>query len=213
MGPRPPERRPYAPRLPLDERREQLLSAALRIAVDRGFHAVTVDAVARAYDVTRPVVYSAFASRADLLDALLEQGEQRALSRLAAVFPAVPAKGEDVDPDDLLLKGIAAYLHAVTADPDTWRIILVPPEGAPAELTERIGHQRRTMLATPRGLTEWGLTHRGDADVDPDLFARGLHARGGGREAAARGPGGVDGRAVHRVHPHRTGGAGTKMTP
>ena len=167
-----PGKKPYAPRLPAAQRREQLLDAAQRIALDRGFHAVTVDGVAKACGVTRPVVYGLFEDRTALLSALLTRGEERALAGLAQVFPDVPGPEDDVDPDALLLRGITAYLQTVAADPDTWRIILVPPEGAPPELNERVNAQRRVMLRTLRGLLDWGLPRRGGPPVDPDLFAR-----------------------------------------
>jgi AcrR family transcriptional regulator len=168
-----PSRRPYAPRLPAGQRREQVLDAALAVALEQGFHAVTVDGVARATGVTRPVVYGLFADRTELLAALLDRSERRALEQLVAVLPGVPAAGETVDPDELLVHGVAAYLTAVRDDPDTWRVILVPPEGAPAELRERVDEQHRQVLRHLRQLVVWGLERRGGpADMDVDLFAR-----------------------------------------
>lgn len=167
-----PARRPYAPRLPASERREQLLTAAQSIALERGFHAVSVEGVAKACGVTRPVVYGVFEDRTALLTALLDRAESRALAELAVVFPAVPGPEDPTDPDDLLLAGITAYLRAVTGDPDTWRVILVPPEGAPPELAERVNAQRRVLLRALRGLLDWGLQRRGGPALDADLFAR-----------------------------------------
>lgn len=166
-------RRPYAPRLPVAERREQLLDAALDIALDRGFHAVTVDAVARACEVTRPVVYGAFADRAALLAGLADRAEARTLEQLAEVFPPLPADDDPTtDPDVLLLAGVSAYLQAVAADPRTWRVVLLPPEGAPAELAQRVDAHRRVLLRQLRTLLDWGLARRGGPALDPDLFAR-----------------------------------------
>lgn len=163
-------KRPYAPRLPAAERRDQLLDAALAIALERGFHAVTVDGVARAVGVTRPVVYGLFADAGELLQALADRSEARALAQLAVVFPSLPA--DDADPDELLVQGIEAYLRAIVADPATWRVILLPPEGAPAEMRERVRVHRGTMLGLLRALTDWGLPRRGGPDLDPELFAR-----------------------------------------
>ena len=178
-----PAKRPYAARLPAAERREQLLEAAQRIALDRGFHAVTVDGVAKACGVTRPVVYGAFEDRTALLTGMLDRAEQRVLAQLAGVFPPVPGPDDDVDPDELLVQGITAYLTAITEDPDTWRVILVPPEGAPPELVERVAAQRRVQLRALRGLLEWGLTRRGGPGVDAELFTRAVFtlAEGAGR--------------------------------
>ena len=167
-----PGKRPYAARLPLAERREQLLDAALAVALERGFHAVTIDGVARAAGVTRPVVYGVFDDRATLLQALADRSEQRALAQLAGVFPSVPDAGAEVDPDELLVDGLTAYLTAVRADPDDWTVILLPPEGSPPELAERTNAHRRLLLGQLRALSDWGLARRGGPAVDPDLFAR-----------------------------------------
>lgn len=165
-------RRPYAARLPAAERREQLLEAALDIALARGFHAVTVDAVARACGVTRPVVYGSFADRTALLTALADRAEQRTLTQLAAVFPALPEPDDEVDPDALLLAGVTAYLQAVACDPRTWRVVLLPPEGAPTELAQRVDLHRRALLDQLRVLLDWGLARRGGPALEPELFAR-----------------------------------------
>ena len=167
-----PAKRPYAPRLPAAQRREQLVEAALDIALDRGFHAVSVDAVARACEVTRPGVYGVFEDRAALLTALADRAEERTLTQLAAVFPSLDEVGPDVDPDELLVAGVTAYLSAVAEDPRTWRIVLLPPEGAPPEIVSRVDLHRRVLLRQLRALLEWGLAQRGGPDLDPDLFAR-----------------------------------------
>ena len=167
-----PLKRPYAPRMAPGQRREQLLDAAQEIALDRGFHAVTVDGVARATGVTRPVVYGLFADRAELLTGLLARAEQRALAQLAPALPAVPGPEDYVDPDALLVDGLTAFLTAVQADPDTWRVILLPPEGAPAELSERVRAGHRVALDALRELVAWGMERRGGAALDVDLFAR-----------------------------------------
>ena len=166
-----PAKKAYAARMPADERRIQLLSAALDIALERGFHAVSIDGVARACGVTRPVVYGLFQDRAALLAGLMDRAEGRAMTELAAVFPAVPSAADDIDPDELLVAGIAAYLTAVARDPRTWRVILLPPDGAPPEMAARVNAQRRVLLRHLRGLLDWGLERRGSA-LDADLFAR-----------------------------------------
>ena len=177
-------RRGYAPRLPAAERAEQLLDAALEIALDRGFHAVTIDGVARAAGVTRPVVYGLYADRGALLTALLDRSEQRALSQLSDALPEVPAPDAQTDPDELLVAGVAAYLRAVAADPRTWRCILLPPEGAPPELHERLAGNRRIVLRQLRGLCAWGLSRRGGPPgLDVELFARAVQTLA---EGAAR---------------------------
>lgn len=169
----PSPRRPYAPRLPADQRRDQLLDAALGLALDDGFHAVTVDGVARAAGVTRPVVYGLFADRTALLSGLLDRSSRRAAEQLAGVLPEVPSPGEGADPDRLLVEGLTAFWRAVLTDRSTWRVILTPPQGAPAELRQRVHDQRRDALRRLRRLVTWGLDARGGpGGLDAELFAR-----------------------------------------
>jgi AcrR family transcriptional regulator len=156
------------------QRREQLVDTAQEIALERGFHAVTVDGVAKAAEVTRPVVYGLFADRVELLAALLARAESRALAQLAPALPAVPGPEDYVDPDALLVDGVTAYLTAVRNDPETWRVILLPPEGAPPELAERLHAVHRDVLRELRVLVAWGMDRRGGAALDVDLFARGV---------------------------------------
>jgi AcrR family transcriptional regulator len=167
-------KRPYAPRMAPAERHAGLLEVALGIALDRGFHAVTVDGVARAAGVTRPVVYGLFADRAEILTALVAAAEQRALAQLLPALPAVPGPEDYVDPDALLVDGITAYLSAVRDDPATWRVVLLPPEGAPAELAERVDAAHREVLRQLRVLVAWGMERRGRTGRRPGLPRRGV---------------------------------------
>ena len=153
-------RRPYAARMPAGERCTQLLDAALRIAADQGFAAVSMERVARAAGVTRPVVYGLFPDRGALLSALLERETVRAQAALAPVLPPVPKPGDDVDPDVLLVVGIRAYLTAVRESPDTWRLVLFPAEGAPPELQAAVTASRTDSLEQVRRLLNWGIAAR-----------------------------------------------------
>jgi AcrR family transcriptional regulator len=166
--------------MPTEERRTQLLDEALRIAVDQGFAAVTMDRVARAAGVTRPVVYGLFADSGVLLAALLARETSRARAALAPALPPVPADDDGVDPDALLVDGIRAYLSAVSEAPDTWRLVLFPVEGAPAELQTAVASARAEALDQISQLLIWGIARRGgsaasspvDDSLDVELFAR-----------------------------------------
>src|SRR3954454_24183322 len=123
------------PRMSADERREQLLDATKAIVARDGFHAVSIEAVAREAGVSRPIVYGHFNDLSGLLEALVDREGARALGQLAEVLPRDLQAG---DPRDTLLTALAGYLEAVRADPTTWRLVLMPPEGAPAVLHDQI---------------------------------------------------------------------------
>jgi AcrR family transcriptional regulator len=116
-----------------EQRREQLLDATKAIAVAKGFHAVSIEAVARNAGISRPIVYGHFDDLGGLLEALVERESVRALTQLPDTF-------ED------LLAALTAYLEAVRADPDTWTLVLMPPEGAPRLLHERIAAGRAAIV-------------------------------------------------------------------
>ena len=98
------------------------------IVAAHGFHAVSIEAVAREAGITRPIVYGHFDDLRGLLEALVERESARALASSTSVLPTALAQG---DPRALLLAALRGYLEAVRADPATWRLVLMPPEGAP----------------------------------------------------------------------------------
>jgi len=158
-----------SPRMRAADRREQLLDMTLDLVVERGFHAVTIEAVAQSAGVTRPIVYKQFTDLAGLVRALIDREEDRAISQLARAIPDLPG---DRDPDELLVEGLQRYLEAVQEAPKTWRLILLPPEGVPAVFHERTNRTRRNVLRQLEKLVEWGIQRRGGPSLDSELFAR-----------------------------------------
>ena len=59
-------------RLPREERRRQLLSAAQEVFVSNGFHGAAMDDIAEAAHVSKPVLYQHFPGKRELYLALLE---------------------------------------------------------------------------------------------------------------------------------------------
>jgi AcrR family transcriptional regulator len=145
-------------------RREHLLDAAKDVVAAQGFHAVSIEAVARRAGITRPIVYRHFDDLGALLAALVVRETARALAQLTAFMPA--ELGDD--PREGLLSTLRAYLQAVESDPVTWRLVLVPPEGAPALLRERIAAGRAAVVRQ--------LASVAAGSPDPELTARALSA-------------------------------------
>ena len=148
------------------QRREQLLDAAKAIIDRGGFYAVSIEAVAREAGITRPVVYGHFQDLPGLLDALVEREGERALAQLQAVLPEV----RPGDPRDALVAAMKGYLDAARSDPATWRLVLMPPEGAPESLRAAIAAGRAAVLTRLAAVLEPGAG--GVASPDPELTAR-----------------------------------------
>ncbi|MFN2615951.1 MAG: TetR/AcrR family transcriptional regulator [Thermoleophilaceae bacterium] len=156
------------------ERREQLLDATKEIVSEHGFHAVSIEAVARRAGITRPIVYGHFHDLAGLLEALVERETARALAQLdeRRVLPEDLRQG---DPVEQLLAALRGYLEAVSFDPDTWRLVLMPPEGAPKALHKLIAEGRSEIVAQLARAVGPGFG-RGGESPDPELTALMLSA-------------------------------------
>jgi AcrR family transcriptional regulator len=146
-----PERRPYSPRMAPADRREQLLDAALALIADEGYGAVSIEAIARRADVTRPVVYHLFDGLDALLSALLDRQERRALAQLLGTLTAAPDLS---DLDAFARRAVLSLAAIVTADPLTWRPILLAGPGTPAAVRVRIDRDRALARARIQALLE-----------------------------------------------------------
>lgn len=167
-----PARKSYAPRMPLDQRREQLLDATIRIIARDGYDKVSVDAIARECGVTRPVVYSAYDGLGPLLHELLDRSQRRALTSLAAILE----DADLADADAFVLSATRRLIDMVRTDADIWGPILGLTEGAPREVRERIETDRETIRRQLAGLIETGLAIRGGPDLDAEVTAHMLIA-------------------------------------
>src|SRR3954454_6233748 len=124
-----------ATRMTADARREQILDVTKELVDERGFHAVSIEAVARRAGVTRPVVYTHFHDLSGLLEALVGREGTRAIQQLAELLPSA-LTGTNLR--EGVTQARRSYLEAVSADPMPWRLVLMPPEGAPELLRREI---------------------------------------------------------------------------
>jgi AcrR family transcriptional regulator len=140
--------------MPPEERREQLLDAALSLIAEKGYESVSMEGIARRAGVTKPVVYDLFGTLADLLEALLEREEERALMQLAELMPA-PA--EDAEPAKVLVDGLDAFLRAVETRPDAWRVTLMPVEAQPGIVRKYVERDRTAIAKQLESIVRWGV--------------------------------------------------------
>ena len=159
-------------RMSADERREQLLDATKAVVGEQGFHGVSIDAVAKRAGVSRPIVYAHFGDLGGLLEAMLERESGEALRQLADVLPT---ELSSASPREALLSALRSYLEVVRADPVTWRLVLMPPEGAPQLLRDQITRGRDAVIDVLASAVEQGAAP-GPASPDPELTARTISA-------------------------------------
>lgn len=161
-----------ATRMTAEARREQLLDVLSDLVITEGFAAVTIDRLAREAGIARTVVYSHFGDLDGTFEALADRAEQRAMSQVRALVPEPPIAA---DPDEVLVDAIAAVLTLVREDPRTWRIVLHPPEGAPAAQRKRLAAGRDAVISLLVPVIAWGIAERGGPEgLDGELFTRAL---------------------------------------
>jgi AcrR family transcriptional regulator len=165
-------RRRYAPRMAPEQRRQQLIDAALSVIVEQGYEGVSIEAIARTAGVTRPVIYDHFPNLGRLLQALIEREENYALAQLAAIVPESPQAG---DAPELFAAGVRQFLDAVASRPDTWRIILLPPEGTPAIVRRHVETTRMQLLERLIQFVTWASEQAEIAtELDMEISARAI---------------------------------------
>jgi AcrR family transcriptional regulator len=138
----PPVNRKRAAHLGPERRRPQVLDAALGLFLERGYEGTSMDAVATAAGVTKPVVYACFPGKDELFRALLRREEERILTEIQAAF----AGSDLTDPEATLIEGFTGFLRAVDASPDVYRLIFLGEGGGNTAVARRIQRGRQAQI-------------------------------------------------------------------
>lgn len=146
-------RRRYAPRLPPEQRRAQLLDAAFAVLSRMELHELSMEAVAQEAGVGKPVLYTVFKTRADLVAALLERERERGLEQVAATLPT-DLMG--ADPVVAASATVEAFVGVALENPTRWRLILAGPGNAPDEYREALRNSRAGIFDQAEALVRMG---------------------------------------------------------
>ena len=153
-----------------EERREQLLDVLTALVLEEGYGSASIDRIARDAGIARTVVYAHFGNLEGMQHALIERTEQRALQGIRRIVPDMPV---DDDPDVVLVDALHGFLRGVLDDPNTWRLALLPIDGAPAELRGVIGRAKDAVSGLLEPVIAWGVVQRGGPqDIDPEILTR-----------------------------------------
>lgn len=162
---------------PAEERRKEILEAALRLFARRGFTDTTVEDVANAVGVAKGTIYVYFDTKEHLLIALKRQFLLGLVDRLTDLIAEVIeqiAGGEEVDYRDLiddLFDALVAY-HIERRDAVD---VVVRQSPGPDLVQEALELERdflQLMTSAFREATEYGLIHVDD----PEMTARLVNA-------------------------------------
>jgi AcrR family transcriptional regulator len=136
-----------------ERRRPVILDIALELFLQRGYKGTSMEAVASAAGVSKPVVYACFESKAELLGALLDREEQRMLGQFSTALASGTRSG---DVRAMLTTGFTSMLQAVKDTPRAYRVALLGEGDADAIIEARVRHGRdRQIAATADAAREW----------------------------------------------------------
>ncbi|MFI9506479.1 TetR/AcrR family transcriptional regulator [Nocardia sp. NPDC052566] len=147
-------RRRYAPRLPPEQRRAQLLDAAFAVLSRVELHELSMEAVAQQAGVGKPVLYTVFKTRAELVAALLERERERGLEQVADTLPTDLV---GADPVVAASATVEAFVGVALENPTRWRLILAGPGNAPDEYREAVRNSRAGIFDQAEALVRMGL--------------------------------------------------------
>jgi AcrR family transcriptional regulator len=110
--PRQPKRR-----LSAEARRERIAEVAMEVFADKGYEGTSIGEIARAADITRPVVYDHFRDKKELYLWLLERERNRAVEHVTARLKA------DAPADVRIWRTIDAFFNYAEKHPFAWRML------------------------------------------------------------------------------------------
>jgi AcrR family transcriptional regulator len=126
-------------RLPRAERERQALDAARELFAARGFAAVTMDEVAAAIGVTKPLLYTYFGNKEQLFIACMTPAGDALVETVArAVVPTG-------SPAEALRAGVHAFFAFVDDDRRAWRVLFDATLPANGPLAARAAAQRERL--------------------------------------------------------------------
>lgn len=133
-------------RVPRAVREQQMLDAAVAIFARRGYRAASMDEIAVAAGVSKPLVYLYLNSKDELFTACIRR-EAEALKAAvrAAVEPGAPA-------DRQLWSGLLGFFEHTAAHPDGWSILYAQARTVGEPFADEVAAMRAEMVRFVTGL-------------------------------------------------------------
>jgi AcrR family transcriptional regulator len=119
-------------RLPRDERRAQLLTAALEVFTAAGYHSAAMDEIADRAGVSKPVLYQHFPSKLDLYLAVLDTHIDSLVFAIQRAIQSTPDNAKRVQAT------IAAYFDFIEAEGEAFRLLFESDMNVEPAVRERL---------------------------------------------------------------------------
>jgi AcrR family transcriptional regulator len=137
-----------ATRLPAARRRRQLLEVALRVFAERGYHDASMNDIAVAAGVTKPVLYQHFTSKRELFTELLADVGRDLQDTITKAVAAADG------PRQMVELGFAGYFNYVSRHRDAFKLFYGGSLARDNEFAELVSQVERTIAGLVAGLIE-----------------------------------------------------------
>jgi AcrR family transcriptional regulator len=196
-------------RLPRAVREQQMLDAAVQMFSMNGYHETSMDSIAAAAQISKPMLYLYYGSKEELFGACLDRELRRFVE---AVRTSIDF---EQSPKDLLRNTIRAFLHYIDTNRASWIVMYTQATSSQAfahtvregreRIVELVGRLLQAGTRNPEPGVDFDMmavalvgageaiasrVSTGDTAVDEagelmiDLFWRGLKDAPGGRDGA-----------------------------
>ena len=156
---------PTRRRLTAEERRTEILDAALRTFSRKGYHAASIDDIAGEAGVSKALIYEHFASKQELYADLIARNARELTQRVAAALVGVELESGM----GRLATGLEAFFAFVEERRDAWRMLF--REVTDIETAAVVGRMVEQVTVEVTGLIalDPGARDVGDPEEDPAL--------------------------------------------
>jgi AcrR family transcriptional regulator len=138
-------------RLTGGERRQQLFDVALTLFAERGYRATTMDDVAEAAGVTKPLVYQHFSSKRALYLELVDSVARELLTEIGKATAAAEGPRQQVE------MGFATYFQLVVAHEAAFRLLYGRNDAEDEELGDALRRVEDAIAEAIEPLIDAGL--------------------------------------------------------
>jgi AcrR family transcriptional regulator len=128
-------------RLSRDERMEQTLGVAHGLFAERGYADVTMEEIAAAVGVTKPLLYNYFGNKERLYIACMERAGD---SLTRTIGEAIADTGS---PGDALASGVRAFFSFLDSDRAAWAVLFDETLPNSGEVADRVASYRGQIVA------------------------------------------------------------------
>jgi AcrR family transcriptional regulator len=141
---------------------EQTLEAAHLLFAERGYASVTMDEIAAAVGVTKPLLYNYFGNKEHLYIACMERAGDSLIQTIAG------AVSETANPGDALGAGVRAFFSFLDTDRSAWAVLFDETLPHGGEVFDRVASYRGQIvdLVSASLLAQMPMRRREAAEVE-----------------------------------------------